>query len=203
MSLTYFYTPQSSASPVSWTLEELGIPCEKISVDIRTPGKKPAELLKLSPGGRVPLLVHDGVAIFESVAIQIYLGETFGVEKGIYPPPGPRRGEVLKWLVWTNVTLGDALSRIGRNLGGWAPEDERNAKAGATAKADAANSLRFVDEALAGRDYLTGDSITIADFHLASWMQYAGMLQCDLTPYANLNAWIARCTSRPACAKAP
>lgn len=59
----------------------------------------------------VPVLVHDGTVIFESAAIQIYLGETFGADKGLYPNPGPRRGEALKWLVWTNVSLGEAMSR--------------------------------------------------------------------------------------------
>src|SRR4029077_10964638 len=115
--------------------------------------KEPA-FLKLNPNGCVPLLVHDGVPIFESAAIQIYLGETFGVAKGLYPQPGPQRGEVMKWIVWTNATLGEALSRLGRNVGEWAPEDERNAKAGATAKAEIEELLRIVDEALAGQDYL-------------------------------------------------
>ncbi|HNN94371.1 MAG TPA: glutathione S-transferase, partial [Pseudomonadota bacterium] len=104
MSLTFYYSPQSSASPVHWTLEELGIPYEKVVVDIRKGENKTPEYLKINPNGVVPALVHDGVAIFESAAIQIYLGETFGVEKGLYPPPGPARGEVMKWIVWTNVT---------------------------------------------------------------------------------------------------
>ena len=138
-----------------------------------------------------------------SAAIQLYLGELFGVAKGLYPAPGPKRGEVMKWIVWTNVTLGEAMSRLGRNVGEWAPADERNAKAGATAKADIMGLLQIVENTLQGRPYLTGETFTLADLHLASWIDYVRMMQIDLTPYPMLVAWCSRCTSRPACATAP
>lgn len=203
MSLIFYYSPQSSASPVHWTLEELGVPYEKVLVDLKAGQQKQPEYLKLNPNGVVPLLVHDGVPIFESAAIQLYLGETFGVDKGLYPPPGPRRGEVMKWIVWTNVTIGEALSRYGRNLGQWAPEDERNAKAGARAKDDVEAQLRVLEGALQGRDYLVGNAFTLADLHLSSWMDYVRMMGFDLGPYAAISAWVSRCTARPACASAP
>jgi glutathione S-transferase len=128
----------------------------------------------------------------------MYLGESFGVDKGLYPPPGPRRGEAMKWIVWTNVSFGDALGRYARNIGHWGPEDERNEKAGASAKTEVEGLLRIVDEALTGRDYLTGNTFTIADLHLCSWLDYAKMMGIDLAPYKKLTAWQGRCTARPA-----
>lgn len=201
MSLTFYYSPQSSASPVHWALEELGVPYKKVAIDLKAGEQKKPEFLKVNPNGRVPVLEHDGTVIFESAAIQMYLGEQFGVDKGLYPPPGPKRGEVMKWIVWTNATLGEAMSRLGRNIGQWAPEDERNAKAGATAKADVEGLLRILEAALVGKSYLAGDTFTLADLHLASWLDYVRMMQIDLAAYPNLNAWVARCTSRPACAR--
>jgi len=203
MSLTFYHAPQSSASPVHWTLEELGIPYEKVLIDITKGENKKPEFLKLNPNGKVPVLVHNGVTIFESAAIQIYLGETFGVEKGLFPAPGPRRGEAMMWIVWTNVTLGDALGRVGRNLAQWCPEDERNAKAGERAKKEALELLGMVEQALAGRDYLLGDQFTIPDLHLSSWLEYVRMMGIDFSGLSRLNAWLQRCTARPACAKAP
>ncbi|MBL9007681.1 MAG: glutathione S-transferase family protein [Myxococcales bacterium] len=203
MSLTFYYAPQSSASPVHWTLEELGIPYEKVAIDIRAGENKKPDFLKINPNGKVPVIVHNGVPIFESAAIQIYLGETFGVEKGLFPAPGPRRGEAMMWIIWTNVTLGDAVMRVGRNLSEWAPADERNAKAGERGKTDALELLAIVDTALTGRDYLLGDQFSIADLHLASWLEYVGMMGIDYSGLARLSAWAKRCTSRPACAKAP
>ena len=197
MSLTFYYAPQSSASPVHWTLEELGVPYDKVHIDIKKGDQKKPDFLKLNPNARVPVLVHDGTAIFESVAIQIYLGETFGVAKGLYPESGPQRGEVMKWIVWTNVTLGDVLGRLGRNLMGWSPEDERNAKAGASAKKEGQELLGIVEAALASSDYLVGNKFSLADLHLSSWMDYARMMGLDLAPFPKLTAWVERCTARP------
>ena len=203
MSLTFYHAPQSSASPVHWTLEELGIPYEKVLIDITKGENKKPEFLKLNPNGKVPVLVHNGVTIFESAAIQIYLGETFGVEKGLYPPPGIQRAQAVMWIVWTNATLGEAMSRLGRNVGDWMPADERNAKAGARALEEIRGMLQIVEDALKGKNYLTGDSLTIADLHLASWIDYVKMMQIDLAAYPALSAWASRCTSRPTYAAAP
>lgn len=202
MSLTFYYSPHSSASPVHWTLEELGIPYEKVQIDLKANQQKQPEFLKVNPNGRVPVLVHDGVVIFESAAIQLYLGETFGVAKGLYPAPGPKRGEAMKWIIWTNVTLGDALGRMGRNIGEWAPADERNAKAGASAKAEVEGCLRIVEDALSGKEFLVGNSVSIADMHLASWLAYVQMMKVNLAPFPNINAWSSRVTSRPSYAVA-
>ena len=133
MSLTFFYAPMSTASTVHWSLEELAIPYEAVRVDLKDPADKKAKLGPVNPNLRVPVLVHDGVAIFESVAIQIYLGETFGVDAGLYPAPGPERGRALKWLVWTNVSLGEAVLRFLRNTSDEYPKEQQNAAAGRAA----------------------------------------------------------------------
>lgn len=202
MSLVFYYAPYSSASPVHWAIEELGVPCEKVHVDLKAGANKKPEFLKLNPNGQVPTLVHDGVAIFESVAILIHLGETFGVEKKLYPPPGLERAQVVKWLVWCNVSVGEALSRYQHNTADRIPEEQRNAKAGEVGKADLDRLLRVLDSALEGREYLVGDSFTLADLHLASWMSYVGMCNVSFDDYKNINAWKARCQARPAASRA-
>ena len=79
MSLIFFYAPQSTATLTNLVLEELGVPHDKKKVDLRAGEAAKAELLKVNPNGKVPAIVHDGVAIWESSAITMYLGETFGV----------------------------------------------------------------------------------------------------------------------------
>lgn len=197
MSLTFYYSPQSSASPVQWTLEELGVPHEKVRLDIRAGQTKQPEYLAVNPNGVVPALVHDGVVIFESAAIQIYLGETFGVARGLYPPPGPQRGEALKWLVWCNVTLGEAMSRHWRNNTEYFPADQRNASAGEAARADIQKLLGILDKALTGRAYLLGAAFTIPDLHLSSWVDYVKETGFDLAAYPAVSAWLAACKDRP------
>ena len=101
MSLTFYYTPMSSATRVHWALEELGVPYEKVKMDLAAGDQRKPEYLALNPNGKVPLLVGDGTPIFESLAILLHLGETYGVEKGLFPAPGLER------------TMFDLLLRMG------------------------------------------------------------------------------------------
>ena len=60
----------------------------------------------------------------------------------------------------------------------------------------------MLDGALAGRDYLLGSQFTVADLNVASVMGWAPMAKLDLSPAPNAAAWLARCSSRPALARA-
>lgn len=198
MSIVFYYAPMSSATPIHWALEELGIPYEKVKIDTQAGDQKKPEFLKINPNGKVPVLVHDGVPIFESAAIMIHLGETFGVDKGLFPAPGPQRGEAMKWIVWCNVSVGEALSRYHRNISDRIPAEQHNAKAAEVGKEDTLALLRVLDQALQGKSYLVGDRFSLADLHLASWVSYIGMFGLDLAPYASIAAWSERCLKRPA-----
>ena len=198
MSLVFYYTPQSNSTPISWTLEELGIPYEKVKLDLQAGQQRQAEFLKVNPNGKGPAITHDGTAIFESVAIQLYLGETFGVEKGLFPAPGPRRGEAMKWLVWCNVSLGEAVSRYLKSSSPRIPAEQHNAKAAEAAKGEIERLLTILDSAMEGHQYLVGDSFSLVDVQLVSWLTYLVMFGIDLKPYANFAGWVSRCTERPA-----
>lgn len=197
MSLTFYYAPMSTASITELILEELGVPCDRVKLDLQKGDTKKPEYLAVNPNGKVPCIVHDGTAIWESAALTIYLGETFGVERGLFPAPGPKRGEAMKWIVWTNVTLGDAVARFTRNTMDWYPAEQRNAKAGEAARADIAGCLGVLDRSLAGKQYLVGD-YTLADAHLTSFCDWLRHMKIDFTPFGNVNAWSDRCRARPA-----
>lgn len=200
MSLVFYRSPMSTALITELVLAELDVPHEAVTLDIRGGETKKAEFLKVNPNGKVPTIVHDGTTIFESAAITMYLGETFGVAKGLYPAPGPGRGEAMKWIVWTNVSLGDASARWMRNTTEYFPEEQRNAKAGEVGKADMLKLLGILDEALEGKEFLCG-SYTIADTHVNSFIDWLRMMHVDLSSYKRLEAWGKRCSARPAYAR--
>jgi len=197
MSITFYYAPMSTATITQLVIEELGIPCEKIKLDLKKNETHTADFLRLNPNGKVPLIVHDGVPIWESAAITMYLGEVFGVDKGLYPPAGPRRGALMKWIAWTNVSISDAVHRWLRNTSEWIPAEQHNAKAGEVALDELKNGLRILNEALEGRQFL-GDSYSLADTHVNSFTDWLRFLKVDLSPYPHLNAWSERCRARPA-----
>lgn len=197
MPLKFYYAPMSTASITALVLEELGVDCEIIKLDIARGDTKKPEFLKVNPNGRVPVLIHDDAVVWESAAITMYLGEMFGVDKKLYPPPGPRRAEAMKWIVWTNVTLGEAVNRYTRNVLNTAPAEQRNAKAVESAKTEVANCLRILDQSLLNKQYLIGE-YTLADTHLIAMLDYLRHLKIDFTPYARINSWSQRCSARVA-----
>jgi glutathione S-transferase len=200
MSLTFYYAPMSTAGITAMVLEELGVPCERVKLDLKKGETHTPEYLRLNPNGKVPVVVHDGTPIWESAAITMYLGEVFGVEKGLYPAPGPKRGEAMKWITWTNVTLGEAIGRWLRNTSEWFPADQHNAKAGEAARTDIQNCLRILDAALAGKQFLLGD-YSLADAHLVPLTDWLASMKVDFAPYPNLKDWSRRCAARPAYAR--
>jgi glutathione S-transferase len=200
MSLTFYYSPMSTAVITNLVLEELAVPCERVTIDIKKGDTRAQEFLRVNPNGKVPVLVHDGISIWESAAITLYLGEIFGVAKGLYPEPGPERGEAMKWVVWSNVTLGDAFGRYVRNTSDWVPAEQHNAKAAAAAESDTRGCLQILDRALAGRQYLLA-GYTLADAHVNSLVDWLRFMKMDFSEYQHLNAWSQRCAARPAYAR--
>lgn len=211
MSLTFYYAPMSTASITEAVLAELDITCERIELDISAGDTRNPAFLKINPNARVPAIVHKGISIWESSAITMYLGETFGVDAKLYPVPGPKRGEAMKWIVWSNVTLAEAASRLAASLpadseGGvqansldWIPPKQRSTAAREKAITDLTACLKILDDALSGKSFLLGD-YSLADTHLHGFIGWISSMKVDLSPFMNVRLWMKRCGERPALA---
>jgi glutathione S-transferase len=212
MSLTFYFAPMSTASITEAVLAELSIPFDLVKLNISAGETRTPEFLKVNPNGRVPAIVHEGTAIWESSAITMYLGEIFGVDAALYPAPGPKRGEAMKWISWSNVTLAEPASRLFASLPTEKQGDaETNAQetvahemktaiAMEKAKADLADCLRILNGGLEGRSFLIGE-YSLADTHLQGIVGWIGSMDVDLTPFTNVTEWLNRCYERPAIAK--
>ena len=209
MSLTFYFAPNSTANVTVAVLAELRLDCERVRLDIDAGETRRPEFLAINPNGRVPAIVHNGVALWESAALTIYLGELFGVEAGLFPPPGSRRGQAMTWIVWTNTSLAEAAGRLSAQLPPESPgavqpgsvdllsSEQRRPDMLVRAKSDVYAQLRVLDAALEGKPFLLGD-YTLADTHLwvlVSWAFSMGVPGGDLT---NVNGWLERCAARPA-----
>lgn len=200
MSLIFYYSPHSNASRVRMSLSELGVPHETVLVDLKAGDQKKPDFLRINPNGKVPTIVLDGTPLFESVAIQIALGERFGVEKGLWPRiGGSEHHQALTWLIWSQVSLITAVMRHMWNTSDYVPQEQHNAKQAEVASAEVQHLLKILDERFAGREYLTGASYTLADLDVASTIVWGTMVnKYDISAYPRLQAWVRRCAARPA-----
>lgn len=197
MSLVFYRAPNSTAVVVHWVLEELGVPYEKVTLDLSARDQEKPAFLALNPNGKVPVLVHDGTPIFESAAINLHLGETFGVDKKLFPPPGAERARARSWMVWMNVSVAAAVQRMMHAGSDRIPAEQHNAKAAEAAKDEVAKLIGMLDGALADRSYLLGEAFSLADAHCASFAAWLGMLGFDSARWSHLDPWLKRCTARP------
>ena len=200
--LKLYYAPMTGAVRVLWALEELGLPYEKVRLDLAAGDQKKPEYLALNPNGKVPLLIAEGEPIFEGLAILLYLGERFGVEKKLFPAPSPTRAVAFKWMAWSFVTLTEALGRYMRNTHERFSPDQRNAKAADVAKDDVHAALAILDKHLADKQYMLGDDFSLADVAIVSNVPFMARIGIDTGAYANINAWVGRCLARPAVGRA-
>ncbi len=212
MSLTFYYAPMSTASITAAVLAELGTPCERVKLDLEAGDTRKPDFLKINPNGRVPAIVHEGTPIWESSAITMYLGEVFGVDAKLYPAPGPKRGEAMKWIAWSNISLAEAGSRLSSSLPpgsagsaqpntiDWVAPEQRSPTTAEKAHHDIAACLKILETSLEGKQFLLGE-YSLADTHVHGIVGWLGMMQVDLKPFPNVTAWLNRCSNRPALAK--
>ncbi len=110
-----------------WTLQELGVDFEAISVNLFAGEALRPEFLKLNPAAKLPVLVDGDFVLTESAAIVLYLAEKFGK---FLPTDARGRAEVNKWLLFTVTELEQPLWRIAKNEflpGGAAPGGRHSA----------------------------------------------------------------------------
>lgn len=108
--ITLYHSPASRAFTAYWMLEELGVPFEVRTVDIRKGEQKAADYLKLNPAGKVPTLTDGPVVVSENPAIAIYLADRYGYGSLAPKINEPDRGAYLKWMVYSSAVVDPVAS---------------------------------------------------------------------------------------------
>lgn len=177
-----------------WALEEVGAEYELVPTTFG-PDSKKAEYLAINPNGRVPALVDGDLTLFESMAINLYLAKKYGGK--LWPASEADQARAIQWSFWGISELEQHLIAILMHRV-MLPPDKRDAAAVESAEKALARPLAVLDQHLAKRDTLLGDSFTIADLNVASVLSTAKMVKLDLSKWPRVSAWLEACTSRPA-----
>ncbi|KGF70778.1 glutathione S-transferase [Hoeflea sp. BAL378] len=186
--LTLYHAPQSRSSRIIRLLIELGV-MDQVDVRIvsiaRQDGSGGADPANPHPEGKVPLLVHDGVEIWESSAIILYLTELFP-DAGLGARVGDAdRGRYLSWLAW----YGDVVEPVIVFQAAGLSHPFLNA----TFRGPAEVTARLVAQ-LEKTDFLMGSRFTAVDLLLTSPYVWFPAATPDVPV---IRDWIARCQARP------
>lgn len=196
MSIVFYWHPMSSATPVACALAELAVPHERVKVDIRTGEQHRPEFLALNPNGKVPTLTVDGAPLFETLAIQLWLGERYGVERGLWPAADtPERLLAMSWCAWSYVSYGAAVTRL------YLATQGADAPGGAEAERvldDADALLAVLDGHLARQPWILGAAYSLADLVVGSVIGYSAYLGARVASHPHVRAWMDRVQARPA-----
>ncbi len=190
--------PMSRAMRSLWALEEVGVPFELVSTHFLNDAHAP-EYLKINPNGRIPALQDGEVTLFESLAINLYLARKYG--PALWPKTVADEGRAYQWSVWAMTELEEPIITALMHRS-FLPAEQREPKKAEEAAQRFEKPLAVLDGALAGRSWLAGPDFTIADLNVASVLAIAPMAGLDLAQAPKAATWLARCTERPALARA-
>ena len=194
------YWPTPNGHKITLFLEEAGLPYQLVPVNIMAGDQFKPEFLKLSPNNRMPALedLEDGVQLFESGAILLYLADKTG--RFMAPPAhASARAEVLQWLFWQMGGLGPMLGQA-NHFCKYAPE--RIPYAITRYRNEGQRLLHVLNGRLADRRHVAGDAYSIADMACYPWVKSGMALLGDGQELPHLARWLATVAARPATARA-
>jgi glutathione S-transferase len=192
-------TSTSRASRSLVALEELDLPYEHVPL-IPRPGSVDRErLLTINPNGHIPVLDDDGLIVWESMAINLYLGDRYGGP--LWPDDAAGRARTYQWSLWAQTEIDRADWNRARRSG-----DEPQVAADRQALVQA---LGVLDAQLGRAPWLLGDAISLADINVAATLSephergLIGWQRLDAAGegLSYLADWLARIGSRPSYAR--
>jgi len=199
MTITLYAAPMSSATPVLTALTELEVPHEMVPMDLSAGDQRKPDFLALNPNGKVPTLVVDGTPMFEALAIMQWLGDRFGVERGLWPASdAPERLVALSWSTWAYVTFGSALTRFIYAESDRIPAELHHPPQAEHMSKELQQLLGLLDARLASCPFLLGDDFSLADLIVGCCVTYGTFCGVSIQTHAHVQAWLARFQARPA-----
>jgi glutathione S-transferase/GST-like protein len=185
----------TSATPngykVSVALEEMALPYSVHPISLMAGEQKTPEFLAMNPNGRIPVIVDDGFAVFESGAILIYLAEKTGL---LMPTDAQGRSRVIQWLMFQMGGIGPMMGQA-NVFYRYFPE--RIQPAIDRYHGEVKRLFGVLDRHLAHNEWLAGD-YSIADIANWCWTRTARWSGVDPEPFENMARWHRAIAERPA-----
>ncbi len=195
--IRFYYNTAPNPMKVALALEEMGLDYETVPIDTRMGEQHTDSFKAVNPNAKVPVLVDDGVTIFDSNAILLWLGDKTG--KFVPTDTASRaRGEMLSWLMFVASGVGPYSGQC-VHFRRFAPEP----KAYALNRYDfeANRHWQIIEDRLAAGQYMLGDHYSIVDMAVWGWARLVPFVLGDEQAWAqkpNLKRLLDEINERPA-----
>lgn len=203
--IRFYFHPTPNPAKIALFLEEAGLAYEMIPVDTARGEQHRLAFRAINPNGKVPAIVDtDGpggkeAVVFDSTAILLYLAQKTGRFLGA-PEDRP---QLLSWLLFIASGLGP-FSGQAVHFQYAAPEGLDYAVN--RYRREAERHYQVLNDHLTNRQYIAGDSYTIADMSAWGWLERASRVMKGaadpLGPYPHLKRLFEAVDARPAAARA-
>ena len=187
-----YTAPTPNGWKVSMALEEMGLPYEMHLVNLGKGEQREPEFLALSPNGRIPAMADrdNGIRIFESGAILLYLAEKSGL---LMPKDMEGRYEVMQWLMFQMSGIGPMQGQAVAFVR-YFPEEVPQAISRYCN--ETRRLYEVLDRHLEGREFLARE-YSIADIANYSWIRSHKWARVSVDGLANLQRWMQDLAARP------
>jgi len=193
--LKFYFNGAPNPNKVALFLEESGLPYEVVPVDTRKGDQFKPEFLAVNPNGKVPAIDDDGVFVFDSNAILLYLAEKTGK---FLPADIYGRYDAIQWTFWQMGGLGPMAGQ-NHHFRNYAQEKIKYA---IDRYVNETNRLYGVlNKRLSNREFIAGD-YSIADMASYPWVvPYKNQSQ-NIDDFPHLKRWLETIRERPATVRA-
>jgi glutathione S-transferase len=192
--LKIYGVPQSRAYRVLWMAQECGVPYEHVMTG--TKDTQAADFLAINPNGHIPAIDDNGLKLWESLAINLYLARKYGKE--LAPKSIEEEGQALQWSFWVMTECEKHVLAVLFHKA-FLPEDKRDPKQVDAALAALKKPMAVLDAALKkGNGHLMGGRFSVADLNVASVFSWLRPAKEALEANPAISSWLRACLGRPA-----
>ena len=197
--LKFYYNAAPNPMKVSLFLEESGLDYDPVPIDGRAGDQHKPEFLAVNPNAKVPAIVDDGITVFDSNAILLYLAQKTG--KFLPEDTSEARAPLLSWLMFVATGVGP-YSGQSVHFKNFAPENQSYAINRYDFEAE--RHYGILDRRLAAVPYMLGETYTIVDMAVWGWARMIPIVRGENTwrDMPNLSRLVNEINARPAAERA-
>ncbi|KIZ47693.1 MULTISPECIES: glutathione transferase GstA [Rhodopseudomonas] len=186
-----YYSPGACSLSPHIALLEAGLPYELVKVDVRAKKLENGDdYLKINPKGQVPALGLDsGEVMTEGPVIVQVIADQAAASKLAPAQGSPERYRLQEWLNFITTELHKGFSPLFNPA---IPDEVKT-----VFRDRIMGKFKYLDEQLAGHDYLMGQQFTVADGYLFTILRWADAMKIDISALPTLTAYKTRIAARP------